>query len=105
MSDLILALMGLVALTRRPPPQASRGKTRGSSPGKTSPPPAPKLRAMLYRTPADQYDTTRVAVEKAPGAAMEKRAIMSSPADAWKLVQESGWNAQPEVQQLEADPQ
>jgi hypothetical protein len=66
-------------------------------------PPPPPLRAMLYRTPADQYETTRVAVERAPGH-MEKRGIFSTPKAAWELVTKSGWSAQPDVQQLEADP-
>lgn len=98
--DLLLLGLALFAATRRKPAP--------STPGKTTPP-AParrplQLRAMLYRTPADQYDTTRVAVEKAPGQAMEKRGIFANPKAAWEVVQKSGWKAAPEVQQLEADP-
>jgi hypothetical protein len=60
---------------------------------------------MLYRTPDDQYETTRLAVEKAPGAPMEKRGIFSTPKAAWDVVTKSGWAAVPDVQQLEKDPQ
>lgn len=67
------------------------------------PAPKPKARAMLYRTPADAFDTTRVAVEE-PGEKMRKRGIFSNPKDAWQLVSDNGWIAKPEVHQLEADP-
>ncbi len=100
--DLILGLLALLAFTRRPKSPPQQGPVQQKQPARPAP---PKLRAMLYRIPADGFDTTRVAVERGPGKPMEKRAIMSSPAEAWKLVQESGWKAAPEVQQLEADPQ
>lgn len=99
--DLILGLLALFAYTRRPKAAPQQGPVQ-QKPARPAPP--PKLRAMLYRIPADGFDTTRVAVEKAPGQPMEKRAIMSSPAEAWALVQKSGWKAAPAVQQLEADP-
>jgi hypothetical protein len=60
-------------------------------------------RAILYRTPADGFETTRVAVQE-PGEAMRKRGIFQTPAAAWALVAKSGWTAVPNVQQLEADP-
>lgn len=60
-------------------------------------------RAILYRTPADQYDTTRVAVQE-PGQKLRKRGIFQTPKAAWELVEKSGWTAVPSVQQLEADP-
>lgn len=72
--------------------------------GAAAAPPPPHLRAILYRTPDDQYETTRVAVEKAPGQPMEKRGIFSTPKAAWDIVTQSGWTAVPDVQQLERDP-
>lgn len=59
--------------------------------------------AILYRTPADQYETTRVAVQE-PGEKLRKRGIFATPKAAWAVVEKAGWTAVPSVQQLEADP-
>lgn len=66
-------------------------------------PTPPKGLAMLYRLPADSYETTRVAVQE-PGQTMRKRGIFTTPKAAWELVVTNGWKAEPTVQQLEADP-
>ena len=57
---------------------------------------------VIYAT---DLEAAQAAVERAgaPGH-MEKRGIFSTPKAAWELVQKSGWSAQPDVQQLEADP-
>lgn len=94
---------GGAAVAAKLPPQVVAVWRVGGAAAAAAPPP-PHLRAILYRTPDDQYETTRVAVEKAPGQPMEKRGIFSTPKAAWDIVTQSGWTAVPDVQQLERDP-